>query len=370
MNILITGSNGFIGKNLSTNLLASGFYNIFYYDNESTEQELEDYCSKCDFVYHLAGINRPKNESEFTKGNITLTEQVVTMLERKENICPIVLSSSIQAENESAYGLSKRKAEKIIFEYGVRNAVEVYVFRLPGVFGKWCRPNYNSVVATFCNNIAKGEEITINGKDTEVELVYIDDVINDFFAALKGSAVKNEEGYCSVSTIYKVTLGEIADLLFAFRETRKTLAVPDMGDSFTKKLYSTYLSYLGEEDFSYPLKMNKDDRGSFTEIIKTSDRGQFSVNIVRPGIIKGQHWHNTKNEKFLVVKGEGVIRFRKIGHSEIIEYAVAGSEHIVVDIPVGYTHNIENTGESDMVVFMWCNECFNPAIPDTFYEEV
>ena len=259
----------------------------------------------------------------------------------------------------------------MIFEYGRDNGTEVYVYRMPNVFGKWCRPNYNSAIATFCHNIARDLPITVNDPSHMMQLVYIDDVVAEFIRASRGEANRNpEDGFCYIEPVHSATLGQIVELLDSFKNARKTLSVPDMSDPLTKKLYATYLSYLPEQAFSYPLKMNMDDRGSFTEILRTADRGQFSVNVAKPGITKGNHWHHTKNEKFLVVSGKGVIRFRKVGSNQVTEYFVSGDKPEVVDIPPGYTHNIENTGDTDLVTFMWCNECFDPDKPDTIFLKV
>ncbi|MEG2857503.1 MAG: NAD-dependent epimerase/dehydratase family protein, partial [Clostridia bacterium] len=285
------------------------------------------------------------------------------------NKAPVVISSSIQAMLDNPYGASKKAGEDLMFAYKSETGAPVFVYRFPNVFGKWCRPNYNSAVATFCNNIAHDLPITVNDRSVSMTLVYIDDVVNELINALQNDANMDGE-YCRVAIEHTITLGEIADLIHSFRAGREELSIPDMSDEFTKKLYATYLSYLPTDKLSYPLKMNVDNRGSFTEILRTADRGQFSVNISKPHITKGNHWHHTKNEKFVVVSGTGVIRFRKIDSSNIIEYFVSGDKIEVVDIPTGYTHNIENLGDTDMVTFMWCNECFNPDKPDTFFEEV
>jgi dTDP-4-dehydrorhamnose 3,5-epimerase and related enzymes len=282
-----------------------------------------------------------------------------------------MISSSTQVELDNPYGQSKRAGEELMFRYSQESGAKVLVYRFPNLFGKWCRPNYNSAVATFCHNIANDLPVTISNRDNRLSLVYIDDLINEMVATLKGQ--EHREGdYCFVPEVYSVTLGEIVDLLQLFKEGRKTLEVPDMGNLFTKKLYATYLSYLPEDQFSYPLRMNVDERGSFTEIIRTPERGQFSVNISKPHITKGNHWHHTKCEKFIVISGKGAIRFRKIGEpeAEVIEYIVSGEKIEVVDIPAGYTHNIENLGDSDMVTLMWANEKFDPERPDTFFESV
>ena len=380
MNILITGSNGFVGKNLVQALrnIRDGKdktynitteLNIFEYDIDTDESRLDEYCQKADFVFNLAGVNRPKEESEFMHGNFGFASKLLNTLEKYKNFCPVMLSSSIQAELDNPYGQSKKAGEDLFFDYSKRTGAKVLVYRLQNVFGKWCRPNYNSAVATFCYNIAHGLPITVNDREYMMTLVYIDDVVNELVNALEGRESRRDE-YCFVPVEHKITLGEIADLLYSFKESRNNLSVINTENAFVNKLYATYLSYLSEDEFSYPLKMNCDARGSFTEILRTKDRGQFSVNISKPGITKGNHWHNTKNEKFVVVSGKGVIRFRKIGEDKVYEYFVSGDKIEVVDIPTGYTHNIENLGDTDMVTFMWANECFNPEKPDTFFEEV
>ncbi len=380
MNILITGANGFVGKNLVCALknIRDGKdktydldcdLNIFEYDVNSNKEQLLEYCKTADFVFNLAGVNRPKDEAEFMDGNFGFASLLLENLEKSGNKCPVMLSSSIQAELDNPYGRSKKAGEDLFFEYGKRTGAKVLVYRLPNVFGKWARPNYNSAVATFCHNIANDLPIVVNDRSHMMTLVYIDDVVDELINALAGRETK-DNGFCKVSVLHKVTLGEIADLLYSFKNGREKLEVINTGASFENKLYATYLSYLPEDKFSYPLKMNCDARGSFTEIIRTPDRGQFSVNISKPGITKGNHWHNTKNEKFCVVSGKGVIRFRKIGSDKVLEYFVSGDKIEVLDIPTGYTHNIENLGDTDMVTFMWANECFNPEKPDTFFEEV
>lgn len=369
MKVLITGAKGFIGKNLVSTLEREDKYEIICIDRENSKEELEKGVLNSDFIVHLAGINRPKNEEEFFKGNTGLTEEIIEILKKSNKNTSILITSSIQADLDNAYGQSKKGAEEALIKYMADTKGNVFIFRLPNVFGKWCRPNYNSAIATFCHNIARGEEVWISDTTKEMTLVYIDDVVRNI-----KNVIDNEKtyipGYQNVDIEHKATLGEIVDLINSFKESRKSLMIPNMENELTKKLYSTYLSYLPENDFSYPLKMNVDNRGSFTEFIKSKDRGQVSVNISKPGITKGNHWHDTKNEKFLVVSGEGVIRFRKVDSEEIIEYKVSGEKLEVVDIPVGYTHSIINTGERDMVTIMWVNEIFNPEKPDTIYLEV
>lgn len=383
MNILVTGAKGFVGRNLVSQLhniqygkakdysISGVDIKVFEYDIDSDPAELEVYCKNADFVFNLAGVNRPKEQSEFMKGNFGFASTLLDTLKKYGNECPVMISSSTQAALNNPYGESKRAGEQLMFDYAHETGAKVLVYRFPNVFGKWCRPNYNSAVATFCNNIAKGLPIQINDPGVIMNLVYVDDVVNELIAALCGEEHCDGD-YCAVPVTHTITLGGIVDLLYSFRNSRENLSVPDMSEPFTKKLYSTYLSYIPVNGFSYPLKMNVDHRGSFTEILRSDDRGQFSVNITKPHIVKGNHWHHTKNEKFVAVSGEGVIRFRDMRwpNSEIIEYHVSGDKIEVIDIPTGYTHNIENTGETDLVTFIWCNECFDPNHPDTYFEEV
>jgi len=369
MNILVTGAKGFIGKNLIAELKNRKYTDIFEYDKDTDPSLLDKYCKEADYIFHLAGVNRPKDQSEFMEGNYGFTSTLLGTLKKYKNTCPIMISSSIQAKLDNPYGKSKKAGEDLLFQYSKENNVEVYVYRLSNLFGKWSKPNYNSVVATFCYNIARDLEIKINNPESELTLCYIDDVLDEFKRALKNKPTK-KGNYCYVPVTYNTTVGELAKIIQSFKETRKNLNIPNLSNSFIKKLYSTYLSYLPENQFSYELKMNVDNRGSFTEFIKTLDRGQVSINIIKPGITKGNHWHHTKNEKFLVAYGEGAVRFRKIDSQEIIEYKVSGDKLEVVDIPPGYTHNIENVGKTDMVTVMWANEPFNPENPDTYYLEV
>src|SRR5699024_6999163 len=316
-----------------------------------------------------AGVNRPETDAEFIEGNYEFTKELLQLLKDHQNTCPVMIASSTQAANDNPYGKSKNAGEEAVFSHSNETGAKSLVYRFQNVFGKWSKPNYNTVIATFCYNIARDKAIHINNPEAELNLVYIDDVITELVNALNGSENRNGN-YCKVPLSYQKTLQEIVDLLYQFKESRKDKSIPNMNDEFTKKLYSTYLSFLPEDEFNYPLKMNIDDRGSFTEIIKTKDRGQVSVNVSKPGITKGNHWHHTKNEKFLVVSGKGVIRFRKLDSDEIIEYFVSAEKLEVVDIPVGYTHNIENLGDTNMVTIMWVNEVFDPGNPDTYYAEV
>lgn len=381
MNILVTGANGFVGKNLVStlknikdgkdNTRSIDIQDIYTYDVDDNIDDLKNYTSNCDFIFHLAGVNRPKDVSEFYEGNASFTETLCLLLEEYDNKSPILISSSIQASRDNDYGKSKKEGEEYLLNYGKKMNSKVYIYRLANLFGKWCRPNYNSVTATWCYNTANGLDIQINDPDVELPLCYIDDVIEEFLNALEGHPTVCKERIYNVYPIYNIKLGELADIIKSFKESRGTLNVPNMkADSLEKKLYSTYLSYLPKDQFSYPLKMNIDQRGSFTEFLKTGDYGQVSVNISKPGITKGQHWHHSKNEKFLVVSGKGLIQFREIYSDEIIEYYVSGDKLEVIDIPTGYTHNIINVGETDMVTIMWANEKFDPNHPDTYFEEV
>lgn len=371
--ILITGAGGFVGKNLVATLRTAGYTDLMLFEKDDTPETLADYCRRAAFVVHLAGINRPTDPSEFYTGNAGLTDTLLANLEAARNTAPVLVTSSTQAELDNDYGKSKRQAEEAIFAHRRRTGAMVYVFRMPGVFGKWCRPNYNSVVATFCHNVAHGLPIQVRDSAFSLPLVYIDDVVACILAAFDGDVMMDRSAtpICHMHPIHEVTLGRLAELIQGFAAGRTSLAVPDLAPgSFEKKLYSTYLSYLPSDQFSYPLEMHTDNRGSFTEFLRSPERGQVSINISHPGIVKGNHWHHTKNEKFLVVKGEGVIRFRNIFSKEVIEYHVSGDKLEVVDIPCGYTHNIENVGTEDMVTVMWANEAFDPDHPDTFFEPV
>jgi UDP-2-acetamido-2,6-beta-L-arabino-hexul-4-ose reductase len=367
--ILVTGAKGFIGRNLIAELKNQKYTDILEYGTETDSALLDIYCKDCEFVFHLAGVNRPENQDEFMQGNFGFTSELLHLLKKHNNKAPVMISSSIQASLDNPYGKSKKAGEDLMFLYRKETGAKVLVYRFPNVFGKWCRPNYNSAVATFCNNIAHDLPIQVNDSSVLMNLVYIDDVVKELINASNNK--ENKVGdFCEVPVVHTITLGEIVDLIYSFKKSREERAVPDMSDTFTKKLYSTYLSYLPEDKFSYELKMNVDSRGSFTEFIKTPERGQVSVNISKPGITKGNHWHHTKNEKFLVVSGKGVIRFRKIDSDKIIEYFVSEEKMEVVDIPSGYAHNIENLGDTDMVTIMWANEGFDPEKPDTYFLEV
>ncbi len=373
--ILVTGSCGFIGQNLISALQVDPDVALLTFDLENTPTDLAHALDQADVIFHLAGVNRPKDPQEFATGNTGLTQSICQHLIAKGRKPQLVMSSSVQAELDNPYGVSKRQAEEAVQQYAAKTGAAVAIYRLPNVFGKGCRPNYNSAVATFCHNIAHNLPITVNDPKVALKLVYIDDVVEEFLRVLAVGPTR-QGAFCAVPTVHAVSLGEIVDLLYSFRQSRTDLQVPNQADPFTRKLYATYLSYLPTDQFSYPLKMNVDARGSFTEFLKTKERGQVSVNISKPKITKGNHWHHTKNEKFLVVSGRGIIRFRRVGSAEsgagsgIVEYPVSGEKLVVVDIPPGYTHNIENTGDTDLVTVMWANEPFNPQKPDTIVASV
>ncbi|MBO5726595.1 MAG: NAD-dependent epimerase/dehydratase family protein, partial [Clostridia bacterium] len=396
MKILVTGAAGFVGKNLCAALknIADGkdrtrpelkIDEIYEYDIDSTAEQLDEYCKNADFVFNMAGVNRPQNSEEFMQGNFGFASTLLNTLKKYDNKCPVVLSSSIQAtligRYDSDYGRSKKAGEELFFEYGAQTGAKVLVYRFPNLFGKWCRPNYNSAVATFCHNTANDLEITVTDRNIGLELLYIDDLIDEMLDALEGKehhcefdgidTVLTPDGkYCAAPVTHKVTLGEIVDLLDSFKAQPGTLVMPEIPkNSFAKKLYSTYLSYLPESKVAFDLKMNVDERGSFTELLKTVNCGQFSVNVSKPGITKGQHWHNTKWEFFIVVSGEGLIEQRKIGSDEVLRFYVNGDKPQAVHMLPGYTHNIINLSETtDLVTLMWANELFEPNRPDTFFE--
>ena len=399
MKILVTGAKGFVGKNLCAQLnnIKEGkdkrfpdlkIDEVWEYDVDSVYEQLQDWCQKADFVFNLAGVNRPKETSEFMEGNFGFASTLLDTLKKYKNTCPVMLSSSLQASltgrfGNSEYGRSKKAGEDLFLEYGKETGAEVHIYRFPNLFGKWCRPNYNSAVATFCNAFANDLPYTVNDPSVELELLYIDDLVDEMIGLLQGKAHRCEfnglnvqevqDGryrYCPIT--HKVTLGEIVDLLKSFAEQPKTLMVPEIPEnSFAKKLYSTYLSYLPKEKVAFPLKMNVDDRGSFTELVHTLNSGQISINISKPGITKGQHWHNTKWEFFIVVAGHGLIQERKLGTDEVIEFEVSGDNIQCIHMLPGYTHNIINLSETEnLVTVMYCNEIFDPSHPDTFFEKV
>lgn len=398
MKILVTGAHGFVGKNLCAQLnnIKDGkarnysvkISEVMEYDLDTPTELLDGFCKKADFVFNLAGVNRPQNQEEFMQGNFGFASILLDTLKKHRNTCPVMLSSSIQATligryGESDYGKSKLAGEELFFRYEKETGAKVLVYRFPNLFGKWCRPNYNSVVATFCNNIANGLPIQVNDRSAKLEMLYIDDLVEEMIAALTGqehrcefdgleTVLQDNGKYCAVPITHKVTLGEIVDLLHTFAEQPTTLMMPEIPDqSFAKKLYSTYLSYLPKEKVAFPLKMNADERGSFTELLRTGKCGQVSVNISKPGITKGQHWHHTKWEFFIVVSGHGLIQQRKIGSDEVIEFDVSGDKIEAVHMLPGYTHNIINLSDTEnLVTVMWANELFDPNHPDTFFEKV
>ncbi|GKI23372.1 capsular polysaccharide biosynthesis protein Cap8F [Odoribacter laneus] len=399
MKILVTGAKGFVGKNLCAQLnnIKSGkakcygnmtVSQVYEYDIDSTLEQLDSYCKEADFVFNLAGVNRPQNPEEFMQGNFDFASTLLNMLKNHGNTCSIMLSSSIQATlqgrfGDSEYGRSKKASEELFFEYAKETGAKVLVYRFPNLFGKWCRPNYNSAVATFCNNYANDLPIKVNDPNVELELLYIDDFVDEMIAALKGeehhcefegveTVLRDNGRYCAVPTTYKVTLGEIVALLEEFKKQPETLLIPSISTgSFAKALYSTYLSYLPKEKVSFPLKMNVDARGSFTELVRTLDKGQVSINISKPGITKGQHWHNTKWEFFIVVAGKGLIQQRKIGTNEVLNFEVSGEKIEAVHMLPGYTHNIINLSKTEnLITVMWANELLDPNKPDTYFEPV
>ena len=407
MRILVTGAKGFVGKNLCANLhnIQEGkdrrfpdlmIDEVYEYDIDSVPEQLSEYCQKADFVFNLAGVNRPQNQEEFMQGNFGFASTLLDTLKKHGNTCPVMLSSSQQASltgrfGNSEYGRSKKAGEDLFLEYGKETGARMLIYRFPNLFGKWCRPNYNSAVATFCNAFANDLPYTVNDPSVELELLYIDDLVDEMIACLQGKehrcefnglevipmfnapcSMVNEGKYCYVPTTHKATLGEIVELLRSFAEQPKTLMIPEIPEnSFAKKLYSTYLSYLPKEKVAFPLKMNVDDRGSFTELVHTLNAGQVSINISKPGITKGQHWHNTKWEFFIVVAGHGLIQERKLGTDEVIEFEVSGDNIQCIHMLPGYTHNIINLSDTEnLVTVMYCNEIFNPNKPDTYFEEV
>lgn len=387
MNILVTGAKGFVGKNLCAQLdnIATNkarWYKVpkditlFRYDIDSNPAELEEYCQKADFVFNLAGINRPKDPDEFMKGNFGFASTLLDTLKKYHNTCPVMISSSSQAALDNPYGRSKKAGEELMFQYAEETGAKVLVYRFPNLFGKWCRPNYNSVVATFCYNIANNLPIKVNDPDVMLNLTYIDDVVDELIGALTGDEHRDGK-YCYVPQVHNVRLGDIADLLYSYDTGRMNLQIPYVNDSFRKALYSTYTSYLPKEKISYPLEMKTDYRGSFTEFIKTTNHGQISVNISKPGITKGQHWHHNFVERFLVVSGHGLIQMRKEGVDEdgnqypVYNFEVSGEKLEVVEMIAGYTHNLINLSETeDMVTVIWASACFNPERPDTYSDNV
>ena len=382
MKVLVTGAKGFVGKNLVAQLnnIKDGKARcygdlkidaVYEYDIDSTIEELDAFCKDCDFVFNLAGVNRPQNQEEFMQGNFGFASTLLDTLKKHGNKCPVMISSSTQAALDNPYGESKRAGEQLMFSYAEETGAKVLVYRFPNLFGKWCRPNYNSAVATFCNNIANDLPIQVNDPKVVLNLVYIDDLVDEMIAALKGEEHRMEQ-FCEVPIVHSVALGEIVEMLYKFKEQPQSLILPEIpNNSFIKKLYSTFLSYFPKEKVAFPLKMNIDDRGSFTELLKSKNVGQVSINISKPGITKGQHWHNSKWEFFIVVAGHGLIQERKIGTDEVIEFEVSGDKIEAVHMLPGYTHNIINLSQTEnLVTVMWANEEFDANKPDTFFEVV
>lgn len=369
MKILVTGAKGFVGKNLIAELKNKGYVNIYEFDQDTEKSLLDEYAKKCEFVFHLAGVNRPKDEKEFMEGNFGFTYELLELLKKHNNKTPVLMTSSIQAESDNPYGISKKAAEDLLFAYGKETGVKVLVYRLANLFGKWCKPNYNSVVATFCYNIARDLDIQINAPNVELTLCYIGDALVEFVAALENKETRAGK-FCIVPTNYKITLGDLAEKLYSFRKNRKTLIMPPLESNFDKALYGTFLSYLAEDNFSYKLKKKVDNRGWLAEFIKSESMGQIFVSKTKPGMTRGKHWHHTKVEKFLVIQGDAVIKFRKIDSDEVIEYKVNGETPEVVDIPTGYTHSFVNVGEEDVITLFWASEIINLDKPDTYYLEV
>jgi len=366
--VLVTGAKGFVGKNLISNLKLNKDIEIYEYDIENTIEDLQKYTEDCEFVFHLAGVNRPKDNEEFMKGNFGFTSDLLECLKKNGNNSPVMISSSIQAKLENDYGKSKKAGEDLIIEYGKNNNVDVYIYRFPNLFGKWCRPNYNSAVATFCNNIANDLPITVSDENIELTLAYIDDVCYELIDCLNGHANKDGD-YCKVSTEYKKTLGEIVSLLRSFKANEKGIMVPSTGDEFTKKLYATYISYVPLENMVVDLTEHRDDRGVFCELVRTKEAGQVSISTTNPNIVRGGHYHNTKMERFIVVKGKAKIKFEHVITHETIEFLVSDEKLQYVTIPVGYQHSINNVGEGELVLILWANELFDSNKPDTYVME-
>lgn len=368
MKILITGSNGFIGKNLCLYLKNLGYTDLLECSRDTSPDLLDFYTADCEFVFHLAGVNRPADPSQYAE-NYIFTSVLLENLEKHQNKATVLMSSSTQAERDNPYGRSKKRAEEILLAYHEKTGADVLIYRLPGVFGKWCRPNYNNVVATFCDFIAKGQPVTVDDAAACITLTHIDDVVEEFIRALHGQP--NRQGrFCALENTYDMTVGALRDTLVSFRLTRNNLLIPELDNRFVSKLYSTYISYLQTADFDYPLKVHADQRGSFTEFLKSEGSGQVSVNISKPGVIKGNHWHHTKTEKFLAVSGMGLLLFRKLGTEDILMYPVSGDNPVVVDVPPGYVHTVMNTGAVDLVMVIWSNQIYDPQNPDTFPAEI
>lgn len=370
MNLLVTGSSGFIGKNLIAQLKNIGHTKLFLCDSQTTQRELQDYLKQCDVIVHLAGVNRPADPTEYKRVHQDFTVYMVSQLKLYGNFCPIIAASSIQAAVENPYGKSKQRMEEVLVTYSHDTGASVTSYRLPNVFGKWCRPHYNSVIATFCYEVARNNEIYVYDENQILRLVHIDDVVEEFINAIESHPTIDALGFGVIPIDFSVSLKEIAEKLKQFYNFRNVLEIPSLEEAFDKKLYSTYISYLPEGQFNHLLDVKKDNRGYFSEILKSQSFGQISISLTKPGVVRGDHWHHIKNEKFLVVEGEALIRFRKIGETEVTQYQVSGKRPEIVDVPSGYTHTIENTGDTEVITLIWCSEKFYGEKPDTYFEEV
>lgn len=370
MKVLVTGAKGFVGRNLISQFRYQDNIELYEYDLDTPQEMLDIYCRSSEFVYHLAGVNRPEELSDYMEGNWGFTFRLLNTLKKFNNSCPIMMASSIQAVKDNLYGKSKLAGELLLQKYSSQTGSQIYVYRFPNLYGKWSMPNYNSVVATFCYNIARNLPITVHDSNTDLDLVYIDDVIYELASLLEHRGHVDTDGYYYVPNVTSVTVGRLAELIKSFSNYQTNLGLPQLNDVFQRNLYATYLSYLPYEKMAYPLKMNSTEKGSFTELLRTADKGQVSVNILKPGITKGNHWHHTKVEKFIVVSGSGVVKQRRVDDDEVYEFAVTAQNLEVIEILPGFTHTIANTGDSDMVTVMWCSECYNSEYPDTYYMEL
>ena len=370
-NILVTGSDGFVGKNFTARLNELADFKVFTFDKKDSLSDLDKYVQNADIIFHLAGINRPETDDEFVRGNAGFTEHIISLALKSNKTLPVVFSSSIQAEINNPYGISKKKAEDVLINYSKKTGSKIFIFRFPNLFGKWCMPNYNSVVATYCYNVSHGLEIHISNRENKLTLAYIDDVITEFIKILKFDSFDETGKYFyEVDKVYNITLGEVADKISSFYSVKNSICIPDFKDDFTRKLYSTFLSYFEKETFSYPLQVHCDERGSLFEVLKSSNIGQIFISTTKPGIERGNHYHHTKIEKFIVIKGNGIVKLRNILGNEIIEYRVSGDSPVSIDIPPGYTHSIINTGNTEMITLFWANEIFDPEIADTYFYKV
>lgn len=370
MKILVTGSNGFVGKNLRANIGLLNKHDVFCCDIDTSEEELDKFTQNCDFVFHLAAANRPKDTDDFMKVNRDFTKDLLSKLRNNKNNCAIVAASSIQAELDNEYGRSKREMENALFSYGKETGAPIYIYRLPNLFGKWCKPNYNSVIATFCDNLAKGKEIAVNNAETSLRLLHIDDVCRTFMNVIESKPYIDENGFCELPPIHEITVGILAEKMKKFAKNRMNLTLPIFKTRFDEQLYSTFVSYIPVDDLSYSLDMKSDARGAFFECVKAGGFGQISVSVTNPGYVRGGHWHHTKTEKFCVIKGQAALRLKKLGEENITEYILSDENIRALDIPSGYLHWIENTGDDEMILLIWANEIFDSKNPDTYTEEI